>query len=130
MGGATARPQVYALSMTGGEARRLTNFKNGVVAFAWSPDGARLVCVVKTGASDDRAPGKEYSDVRNYVNPNYKLDGEGFFDDRRRHLWTIDVNGGGARQITFGDERDDSDPGWSPSGERILYVSSRTDTAP
>ncbi len=39
---ATAEPQraqVYLLSMNGGEAKRLTNLKNGVTVFRWSPDG-------------------------------------------------------------------------------------------
>ena len=40
-----SRNQIYLLSMTGGEARRLTNFKNGVSTFRWSPDGSRLVLV-------------------------------------------------------------------------------------
>src|SRR3954464_3273892 len=37
------RTQVYLLSMNGGEARRITNLKNGVSQFRWSPDGTRLV---------------------------------------------------------------------------------------
>src|ERR1044072_890923 len=36
------RSQVYLLSMSGGEARRVTNLKNGVSLFRWSPDGQRL----------------------------------------------------------------------------------------
>jgi len=128
--GAATRPQVFALSMDGGEARRLTDFKNGVTAFAWSPDGAHLVCVTKTGESDSLAPGKEHSDVRNYLNANYKLDGEGFFDDRRSHLWIVDVKEGTTKQITFGSERNDSEPAWSPDGKQILYLSSRTDGSP
>src|SRR3712207_2284002 len=36
---ATPRAQVWALSFDGGEARRLTNLKNGVNTFDWSPDG-------------------------------------------------------------------------------------------
>src|SRR5947208_13455422 len=41
--GEQPRNQIYLLSMNGGEARRLTNLKNGVSTFRWSPDGARLV---------------------------------------------------------------------------------------
>src|SRR5262249_39640102 len=40
-----SRPQVYALSLEGGEAKRVTNLKNGVSVFQWSPDGSRLVVV-------------------------------------------------------------------------------------
>src|ERR1051325_6941324 len=45
-----ARAQVYVLAMSGGEARRVTNFKNGVSSFQWSPDGTRLACVSRSGA--------------------------------------------------------------------------------
>src|SRR5256886_14785884 len=39
------RNQVYILSMNGGEAKRITNLKNGVSLFRWSPDRTRLVVV-------------------------------------------------------------------------------------
>src|SRR5262249_25102737 len=39
------KAQVYTLSMQGGEAHRVTNLKNGVSSFGWSPDGTQLVCL-------------------------------------------------------------------------------------
>src|SRR5438874_2488084 len=48
------RNQVYLLSMSGGEAKRITNLKNGVSVFRWSPDGTRLVIVSRVGPSDNR----------------------------------------------------------------------------
>jgi len=50
-----SRPQIWVLSMTGGEARRITTFKNGVTSFKWSPDGKRLACLSRVGPSDNRA---------------------------------------------------------------------------
>src|SRR5437588_8196079 len=41
--------QVYLLAMSGGEARRVTNLKNGVSSFQWSPDGTRLACLGRIG---------------------------------------------------------------------------------
>ena len=43
------RNQIYVLSMDGGEAKRVTNLKNGVSVFRWSPDGSRLVVVSRIG---------------------------------------------------------------------------------
>jgi len=37
-----ARPQIYLLSMAGGEPRRLTDLPRGAGAPAWSPDGKRI----------------------------------------------------------------------------------------
>src|SRR6185503_5949009 len=48
----TPRTQVWLLPTSGGEARRLTSLLNGVSSFQWSPDGARLVVVSRSGPSD------------------------------------------------------------------------------
>lgn len=52
-------------------------------------------------------------------------DGEGGKKDARSHLWRAPADGSvAARQVTFG-ERGDSQPGWSPDGRYMSFVSSR-----
>jgi dipeptidyl aminopeptidase/acylaminoacyl peptidase len=120
------RPQVWLLSMAGGEARRITNFKNGVNGFQWSPDGKRLACVSRTGPSDNRPESKDRSDVRHYTHISYKFNDTGWFDDKRSHIWTVDAKTSSTKQITSGDDWNDTDPQWSPDGTKIAFVSNRT----
>ncbi len=122
----TPRSQIYVLSLQGGEARRVTNLKNGASNFQWSPDGTRFVVISRTGPSDARAPS---SDVRHYTYSSYKFNDTGWFDDKRAHLWIVDFRSGAARQITSGEAWNDSDPQWSPDGTRIAFVSDRTGKA-
>jgi dipeptidyl aminopeptidase/acylaminoacyl peptidase len=125
-----SKPQAYLLPLDGGEARRVTDLKNGVSECEWSPDGKRLACLSRTGPADGAAAdAKGASDVRHYTQITYKMDGSGWFDDRRAHVWVIDVGSGAAEQVTNGDGWNDSEPRWSPDGSRLAFVSDRSTNA-
>ncbi len=127
--GDTPKPQIYLLSMTGGEGVALTKLKNAVQGYQWSPDGSRIVLVTASGPSDAIAPADRKSDVRHYTHIQYKFNDTGWFDDKRRHLWVVNVPSGEAKQITDGQDWNDTDPQWSPDSTRVAFVSDRTGKA-
>jgi Tol biopolymer transport system component len=125
-GGEAARSQIWILRMDGGEARQLTHLKNGAGAFQWSPDGKHLVTLSRTGPSDSVSANARKSDVRHYKTISYKFNDTGWYNDKRSHLWTIDAATGAERQLTSGDDWNETDPQWSPDSARIAFASDRT----
>jgi len=135
-GGPDDKAQIWIMGAAGGEAWPLTDLPEGASAPEWSADGAWLACTSQVRAADDRdrdispkiaALGDRQSDVRVLDRLKNRMDGEGFYDDRRRHLFVVPVQGqerGAARQLTFG-EMNESQPAWSPDGTTLAFVSAR-----
>ena len=123
-GGEGAKTQVWAMPALGGEARRLTELPAGVEDFAWSPDGRRLAVIAWDPA---RPAGTEQP-----KNPPpividrfwFKQDVTGYLDERRQHLYVVDLAGGQAELLTPG-AHDEYLPAWSPDGRTIAYVTKR-----
>ena len=120
------KSQLFVAPLDGGEARQLTKRKWGVSQPAWSPDGDRLAFVARTG---NFTPPKERKGLEKAApivvrDLRYKLDGIGFFDRRRTHIFVANVDSGEQTQLTSGDYFDDH-PAWSPNGRTIAFVSDR-----
>src|SRR6516164_5229309 len=124
-------PQVYLLSLEGGEARALTEMPKGASSPVWSPDGHSIAFSSITLPKDfEKKLDAVESDVRVITRAQYRENGEGYVDpDRPTHIWVVDVPRVAAgpqksRALTTG-EFSESDTTWSPDGGKIYFTSDR-----
>ena len=110
------KAQLYVIDVDGGEARQLTDMEKGVEAPRWSRDGKRILFL-----SDVERVDRGDSDVKVIDRLVYKFNGRGFFENHRKHLFTIPAKGGKPRQVTEG-EYDVADPKWMSDNKTIVFV--------
>jgi dipeptidyl aminopeptidase/acylaminoacyl peptidase len=125
-----SKPQLYVMPTSGGEPRRVTDHPLGAGAPVWSPDSAAIAYVARV-PDEGRYSGKPEAEApRRITTLQYRLDGLGFFTDRRAHVFVVDPFGepdAHPIQVTSGDF-DHEDVAWSPDGHHLAFVSARHDT--
>ena len=132
-GNAEKPPQIYLIPLQGGEARPLTDISGEILDFSWSPDGQRLLCMVRKKDAEQLEREKDEQKKklgvvsRHYQRVFYKLDGYGYLPHERSHLWIVDAKTGKATQITDHPIYDELYPSWSPDGKWIVLVSNRSE---
>jgi dipeptidyl aminopeptidase/acylaminoacyl peptidase len=116
--------RVFALPLSGGEARPLFHFEADIAEFTWCPDGKHLVFAAKDPQPDSAAVGSRSRPLV-FTGTQFKADGEGYLDGRHSHLWLVDLPTGAVTRLTA-EDYDDTEPEVSPDGRWIAFVSKRT----
>src|SRR5436190_8944591 len=93
-------------------------------SISWSPDGRQIAFVSSTPGPEQDANGDPMIITRYLYKPTASEGLTRFNDNRRLHIFVADVASGEVKQLTSGGYYEHSID-WSPSGDRILFVSNR-----
>ncbi|MBX5455780.1 MAG: S9 family peptidase [Thermogemmatispora sp.] len=117
------QPQLFLLSLHGGEARQLTHLPNGVSEYSWRPDGQALLVHSPWKPADDQQtdPGEEPALV--YTRLDEQWDGIGHWHGRRVQLWLVPLEGEVVRLTAEPVHLVQSC--WSPDGSEVAFCANR-----
>jgi dipeptidyl aminopeptidase/acylaminoacyl peptidase len=126
-------PQIRVLDREGGESTAITKLSAGRLAgFKWAPDGKSIAFswrpadAQRTTAAMKKAQADGASEPpRIITKPWYRLDGDGYFEQRRFVLKIVDVETGKARTAWSKDTLGFFSYDWSPDSRTIALATMR-----
>jgi dipeptidyl aminopeptidase/acylaminoacyl peptidase len=119
--------QVWTLNRHGGEAVQLTDVKQGISDYSWSPNGKMLLLGIRDPEEESEDDSTRTPKPWVIDRLQFKRDGVGYLTgNRHTHLYVFEVATKDLKQITSGDF-DESQAVWNPDGSRVAFVSNRTD---
>lgn len=123
-----SQSQIYILPLHGGEARRLTDVHEGAHGPLWSPDGKTMAFYSSVGELYSPEQQEAFGQVRYAMHPRYHHLGRGWDSGKRQRIFTIELAGGEARQLSDGPCSDEGDHSmtWHPNSRALAFVSNRS----
>lgn len=129
-GRSESKPQIFVIPSSGGEAIQLTNFPEGSIReVKWSPDGTRLAVAFRPTAEEWTEEAKKKREAEGLSIPPkvietmwYRLDGDGYFQQQRYHLYIVDANSGEHRKLFDKDVAGFFSFDWSPDSSSLVVA--------
>lgn len=131
------RPQIFTMPASGGEAIALTDFPEGTLSgFKWSPDGASLAVMFREQDPDWTEAAKKDRKEKGLQDPPrvlddwwYRLDGDGYFNAQRFHLYLVDLATGKHRKIYAKDNLGMFTFDFAPDSKQLVIATNRSKKA-
>ena len=127
------KPQIWVMPSTGGEAISLTKFPEGSLGtIKWSPNGKMIAASFREQdpqwtekAKNDRKE-KGLSDPPRVLDDWwYRLDGDGYFNAQRHHLYIVDTATGEYRIVYSKDTMGHFSFDFSPDSKQLVVATNR-----
>jgi len=112
-----SKRQIYVVRVAGGEAQPLTDYKDGISDFEWSPDGTRIAFTAMDSVPKDQKDRVEKFGEYAVEDAEYRL----------THLWVFDVKSDSIVKPTRLTQGSFTITGfdWSPDGKSIVFSQQR-----
>ncbi len=127
------KPQVWVIPAQGGEATALTKFPEGSLGeIKWAPDGKSIAASFRETDPDWTEDAKAKRKEKGLTDPPrviddwwYRLDGDGYFNAQRHHLYIINAQTGVHRNIYSKDAMGHFSFDFSPDAKQLVIASNR-----
>jgi dipeptidyl aminopeptidase/acylaminoacyl peptidase len=127
--------QIYIKWLKTGAVAKISNLTQSPSNLHWSPNGKQLIFsqfVPAKAATPVNLPGKpegaDWADPAKYIDEvYYRADGGGYTKPGFSHLFSIDANGGNARQLTSGNFNHGGTISFAENGNSLYFSANRHD---
>ena len=127
------KPQIWTIAAAGGEATPLTRFPEGSLGdFKWSPDGRWIAASFREQDPHWTEDAKKERKEKGLSDPPrvlddwwYRLDGDGYFNGQRHHLYLINSSNGEHRKLYSSDTLGHFSFDWAPDGQQLVVATNR-----
>jgi dipeptidyl aminopeptidase/acylaminoacyl peptidase len=125
-----APSQIFVISLDGGEAQALSKLPEGAIAdFKWAPDSKSIAFRFREAADDQTKSAAKEREEKGLSQPpivieriRYRMDGDGYFNEQRYHLFVLDVETGEHRVVFNKSSEGPGAYSWSSDGKKIALI--------